>query len=62
MTVRENLGAGEHDCQPLDTKHLPADRIAISPGNVVIGRRKKEGLRYHSRERAKILAEMEVVS
>lgn len=41
MTVSGNLGAGWRDCQPLVTKHLPADRIAISPGNVVTGRKKK---------------------
>lgn len=42
MTVSGNLGAGWRDCQRLVTKHLPADRIAISPGNVVTGRKKKE--------------------
>lgn len=41
MTVSGNLGAGWRDCQRLVTKHLPADRIAISPGNVVTGRKKK---------------------
>lgn len=41
MTVSGNLGAGGRDCQRLVTKHLPADRIAISPGNVVTGRKKK---------------------
>lgn len=41
MTVSGNLGVGWRDCQRLVTKHLPADRIAISPENVVTGRKKK---------------------
>lgn len=34
------MGAGWRDCQRLVTKHLPADRFAISPGNVVTVRKK----------------------
>jgi len=41
MTVTGKLGSGWLDCQPLVTKHLPADRIAINLGNVVTVKKKK---------------------
>lgn len=53
MTVSGNLGVGRRDCQRLVTKHLPADRIAISPGNVVSGRKEKERRRGGGEEERK---------
>lgn len=45
MTVSGKLGTGWRDCQRPVTKRLPADRIAISPRNVVTARKKKRGRR-----------------